>query len=747
MLTSNARTSNSQNTIRNANNLEIQKVDMGFGSHNTMVFNLINNDKYIIINNISPIIQSILYDLYYKNSNCIYKLYITQPKVNSYYENVTLNFKLNISENHKFTKHEKKQLTYLYKYYNTRQVSRFSFNNLWKNSYSVKDYNYIQPKNCNLTLYNYQGKSINFMKNIENNNVSKSTMKVSQLLRLDPYIYKNKYTNYDVDIETWTRQTKNKEYELVTKGGILSDEVGLGKTITSIAHIINNPSKELPIQIDKQDKMKFVFKNGLIFTPATLIIVPPNLIKQWQSEIKKVNSKLRVISLITRVNHKKIDVSDILGADIVLVTTNFLKNKQWYHARLTNSKNAAHFVKHYPDKTIINAMKDCVKKEHAKSFENLYCYKIPFLHMFNWYRIMIDEGHEFISSSDYKLNYLKICCKSLLSDNKWYVTATPFIQNNTLFDICEYIGLNFKNNEDNSIIGLNKYCKDNKIELNSIYKYILENVYIRHTKETVIKEIQIPDIIEENILLEFTDIEREVYNSISKSDTKRQQQICCHPSINDLDANAFGSFKNIPNLEEARVGIIESRKKQLRSAKYQLTILIAEGVRDSSKRKTKYELTISKLQYLIKIFEDMEVKEDKEIEDCPITLEPMTDPVITSCGHKFSREGIMEGIKFGKKECPICRKKLTPNDIFSVKKQEIKNKVDDYVYKYGTKMGKMIRMLQKILKDNNNRVIIFSQWDNLLRLVSNTLTQININNIRVKGTAYQRANCIKKFKE
>ena len=47
--------------------------------------------------------------------------------------------------------------------------------------------------------------------------------------------------------------------------------------------------------------------------------------------------------------------------------------------------------------------------------------------------------------------------------------------------------------------------------------------------------------------------------------------------------------------------------------------------------------------------------------------------------------------------------------------------------KWGTKMSYLINYLERILKDGKSRVILFSQWDNLLKLVGNVLTENEIN--------------------
>ena len=68
--------------------------------------------------------------------------------------------------------------------------------------------------------------------------------------------------------------------------------------------------------------------------------------------------------------------------------------------------------------------------------------------------------------------------------------------------------------------------------------------------------------------------------------------------------------------------------------------------------------------------------------------------------------------------------------------------------KYGSKLGTLILKVQEImLSDSNNRIIIFSQWDVMLRLIGKTLDENKINNSFVKGNVYCRAKSIDKFKK
>ena len=53
---------------------------------------------------------------------------------------------------------------------------------------------------------------------------------------------------------------------------------------------------------------------------------------------------------------------------------------------------------------------------------------------------------------------------------------------------------------------------------------------------------------------------------------------------------------------------------------------------------------------------------------CPITFEPMTDAVVSVCGHTFSEAGLrlyLEGQKKRKERfaCPTCRKYVDPKGL------------------------------------------------------------------------------------
>ena len=61
-------------------------------------------------------------------------------------------------------------------------------------------------------------------------------------------------------------------------------------------------------------------------------------------------------------------------------------------------------------------------------------------------------------------------------------------------------------------------------------------------------------------------------------------------------------------------------------------------------------------------------------------------------------------------------------------------------------MSYLINYLKEILENINNRIIIFSQWDNLLKLVGSVLTEHSISHLFLNGSIHTVNGRIRKFK-
>lgn len=106
------------------------------------------------------------------------------------------------------------------------------------------------------------------------------------------------------------------------RGGVLADEVGYGKTAISLG-LIDCAAADVKKEFKKIEDMK-----GHIATKATLIIVPPHLTRQWESEVRKfTKSRFKVVTLHTASNVNSLKVEDVMEADIVIVASNLFKSQ------------------------------------------------------------------------------------------------------------------------------------------------------------------------------------------------------------------------------------------------------------------------------------------------------------------------------------------------------------------------------------------------------------------------------------
>jgi len=178
---------------------------------------------------------------------------------------------------------------------------------------------------------------------------------------------------------------------------------------------------------------------------------------------------------------------------------------------------------------------------------------------------------------------------------------------------------------------------------------------------------------------------------------------------------------------------------------------------------------IRRLENQIRIFESNEFITEAVKDPCSICfMEYEGDIAITSCRHIMCGDCIKT--LFNRNQsvpCPFCRTQIHKKDVNfthydkvkeeiegkpeeEVKPMEVKSKSvldnEEKIQKYGTKLAYLLNYIGEVFKQDDSKIIIFSQYDNMLKLIGKVLDDFKIKNLFVKGNITSVSKKIDKFK-
>jgi hypothetical protein len=199
-----------------------------------------------------------------------------------------------------------------------------------------------------------------------------------------------------------------KDKPALVRGGFIAEQMGLGKTVISLALILKNPAPDFPLSGDTISAMKKKDppnvtskdcgwekdlyektskknkKTGSVICKGTLVICPVSLVGQW---IDEARSKLKEPGLIYPYHgpDRKRNPYKLAANSIVVTTYAVLASDASHHAK------------------------------KAQPGSN-YC---PPLEQIRWWRIICDEGHSLRQSNTQRSKSVL----SLVADHKWIVSG------------------------------------------------------------------------------------------------------------------------------------------------------------------------------------------------------------------------------------------------------------------------------------------------------------------------------------
>ncbi|KAL1881049.1 hypothetical protein Plec18167_003591 [Paecilomyces lecythidis] len=260
------------------------------------------------------------------------------------------------------------------------------------------------------------------------------------------------------------------------KGGILAEEMGLGKTVEMISLICLNRRV-----LTHSEEGPTTDSNELLESRATLIITPPAILEQWKQEIETHAPGLRVLHYtgIPR-NSESSDkelAKMVADNDVVLTTYNVLSRE-------------VHYAGDAPRPNL----------RHQKRFE---VRKTPLVQI-SWWRVCLDEAQMIESGVSNAARVARVIPRQ----NAWAVTGTPLRK-----DIKDLFGLLLFLHYHPFCDGLDVWTRLYE-NFKPVFRDIIGKLALRHSKDYIRDELRLPPQRRVVITVPFTPIEEQHYSHL-----------------------------------------------------------------------------------------------------------------------------------------------------------------------------------------------------------------------------------------
>eukprot|EP01041_Mallomonas_annulata_P008704 gene8704-17985_t len=531
------------------------------------------------------------------------------------------------------------------------------------------------------------------------------------------------------------------------RGGFICEEMGMGKTIITLALILSNPapvisdnengnvnvsvadehwgvtneisttssnmsstvtnsiSQQTSTTTAKQSTTKDVNRNthsssnttttantaaGLIRSRATLVVCPVSLVGQWCSEVREKLTQPNFNVVGYHGQNRERDLTVLANCDIVVTTYETLASE------LRRSENGGK-VSSSTSSTSISTM-DILSSLSLRRLGGLF--------NINWHRIVLDESHKIKSRS-----LMNDAVSLLVSKRRWCVTGTPV--NTKLSDFAgqfRFLGIPILNSPKywNEIISKpsTRYYKD--LQMNDIdpdlgfssLMTLLRRVVMRHSKTMKYKNsgeclVLLPSKYEHICMITLSYEEQQKYIRLENILMKRYKNILRQGS-HVLHRSTIQLLSMIKDLQMACSG-------------GQLPTLLST------------------------LLTECNDCNNSAFGECCICLDLMDDPLITLCRHIFCADCIYGAIDpmttDGRTRCPLCRHNCTISEsrgLHTSSTLSLKSSSTSTSTSSSTVMVSKLEWLVKKLKnihksDKDAKVLVFSQFNQTIRWLQETL--------------------------
>ncbi|EMR09786.1 hypothetical protein PNEG_01969 [Pneumocystis murina B123] len=261
-------------------------------------------------------------------------------------------------------------------------------------------------------------------------------------------------------------------------GGILAEEMGLGKTVEVIALILKNEKKKIS---ESEKVFDSYTESYVIASKTTLIITPISILQQWITEFSKLAPHLKVLHYVGLKNlSSNLSIKDLIEYDVIITSYNVL-SFEIHHTKLMPERSLRYGKKYIP--------------------------KLSPLVQIQFWRVCLDEA-QMIETG---VSNASLAALSIPRVHAWCITGTPV--RNSLSDL----------------YGLLLFLRFYPFNCNKIWKRLIDDprnasafvslfklITCRHTKKYIGDQVILPKQERIILLLDFTPIEEHNYSFLLK---------------------------------------------------------------------------------------------------------------------------------------------------------------------------------------------------------------------------------------
>ncbi|KAK6154702.1 hypothetical protein DH2020_008950 [Rehmannia glutinosa] len=570
-------------------------------------------------------------------------------------------------------------------------------------------------------------------------------------------------------------------------GGILADDQGLGKTVSTIALILKerSPSSKVSKTNEKQSEAETLNLddddeaaseaynvteeaepcrvngiNGVKTYPlakgrpsgGTLIVCPTSVLRQWSEELhNKVTREAGLSVLVYHGSNRTKDPVELAKYDVVVTTyaivsmevpkqpvVNENENQMGSPLKQFSSGRKRKQLESVPDRN------SCRSKKSRKGIDNDILENIygP-LAQVGWFRVVLDEAQ---SIKNHRTQVARACW-GLRAKRRWCLSGTPI--QNAIDDLYSYF--RFLRHEPYAVF--RTFCEQLKVPIHrnprNGYKKlqaVLKTIMLRRTKGTFIDGEPIINLPPKTIELKKVDFSKEERDFYSRLEADSRAQ--------------FAEYAAAGTVKQNYVNILLMLLRLRQACDHPLLV---KGFNSNSKMTSSIEMA-KKLsrEKQISLLSCLEAS----LAICGICSDPPEDAVVTVCGHVFCNQCISEYRKYCQLlglevvEVSEPHSLICPQDSSKIKaaldillslsgRQDCATKTESSELIEGGYASGKLRVCDSgednrtsdMNRDSNNSVkvvsekaIVFSQWTGMLDLLEACLKNTSIQYRRLDGT-------------